>query len=85
MEMDTEPPERPRMIGLAAMWAAAITVVCTLVGQSAVQFASMAASPNGGPLASARPDFRAIDFGATGSIKGQAIVINPCTGKQLAP
>jgi hypothetical protein len=85
MEMDSEPPRSPHTFGFAAIWAGVITVVCVLVGQSAVQFAKLSAPMGGGPLASARPDFRAIDYSATGSLKGQAIVINPCTGKQVGP
>jgi hypothetical protein len=28
------------------------------------------------------PSFNAIDYGATGSVKGQTIILDPCTGLQ---
>jgi len=84
MEMDSEPPKPTHLLGLAATWAVAITLICVLIGEGAAQFANLN-TPNGGALASGPAGLRAIDYSTTGSIKGQAIVINPCTGKQAGP
>jgi hypothetical protein len=91
MEMDSETPAGPRMVGSAAAWAAVISVSCVLIGEGAAQFARLNAPTDGGQLASdspaktARPNFNTIDFATTNSIKGQTIVISPCTGKPIAP
>ena len=91
MEMDSETPARPRVVGFAATWAAVISVSCLLIGEGAAQFSSLNAPTNGGQIASdsptktARPNFNTIDFATTGSIKGQTIVISPCTGEPIAP
>jgi hypothetical protein len=91
MEMDSETPAGPRVVGFAATWAAVISVTCVLIGEGAAQFSSLNAPTNGGQIASdgpaktARPNFNTIDFATTGSIKGQTIVISPCTGEPIAP
>ena len=91
MEMDSETPAGSRMIGFAATWAAAITVACVLIGEGAAQYVGLSAPINGGQIASdgsaksARPNFNTIDFATTGSLKGQTIVISPCTGKEVGP
>jgi hypothetical protein len=91
MEMDSETSAGPRMIGFAAAWAAAISVACVLIGETAAQYVGLNAPTNGAEIASegpaklARPNFNTIDFATTGSIKGQTIVISPCTGEPIGP
>jgi hypothetical protein len=92
MEMDSEPSQSetaqyPRSLGIVATWAAAITVGCVLIGQGAAQYASLGAPTiaSNEPAKLARPNFNSIDFATTGSIKGQTVVISPCTGKEAVP
>ena len=91
MEMDSETPAGPRMVGFAAASAAVIAVTCVLIGEGAAQFSSLNAPTNGvqfasdSPAKTARSNFNAIDFATTGSTKDQTIVISPCTGKPIAP
>ena len=91
MEMEPEAPKGPRVIGFAATWAAVITVTCVLVGQTAAQYAGLLSPSTGSELASAGaaksapPNFSAIDYSSTGAVKGETIVINPCTGAQTTP
>ncbi len=90
MEMDSETPTGSRMVGFAATAAVMISVACVLIGEGAAQYVGLN-SGAGGQIASddaaktARPNFNTIDFATTGSIKGQTIVISPCTGKEVAP
>jgi len=91
MEIDFETARVPRAVGFAATWAAAITVSCVLIGEGAAQFVGLNGPADGRQIASevaaktARPNFNTIDFATTGSIKGQTIVISPCTGKEVGP
>jgi hypothetical protein len=91
METDSQSPEPRRTIGFAAAGAAVITAVCVLVGQGAAQFVGLDGPTNGASIASgdaaktARPNFNTIDFATTGSIKGQTVVISPCTGQPVGP
>jgi hypothetical protein len=90
MEMDSETSAGPRLIGFAATWAAVITVTCVLIGEGAAQYVGLNAPANSefaseSPAKLARPNFNTIDFATTGSIKGQTIVISPCTGKPVEP
>jgi hypothetical protein len=90
MEMDFETPRAPRMVGFAAAGAVVISVACVLIGQGAAQYVGLNPA-DGRQLAAddaantARPNFNTIDFATTGSIKGQTIVISPCTGKEVGP
>ena len=90
MEMDFETPRAPRIVGFAAIAAVVISVTCVLIGESAAQFVGLTPG-SGGQFAAAeaaktaRPNFNTIDFATTGSIKGQTIVISPCTGKEVGP
>ena len=91
MEMDSETPAGPRMVGFAAASAAVIAVTCVLIGEGAAQFSSLDTPTNGGQIASdspaktARPNFNTIDFATTGSINDQTIVVSPCTGEPTPP
>lgn len=72
--------------------AAAIAAACVMIGQSAERYAASeaqpviaASDPSGAKAASEShggPVFNAIDYATTGSIKGQTVVISPCTGQQ---
>ena len=90
MEMDSETPSGPRMVGFAATAAVVISLVCVLIGEGAAQYVGLNPGAEG-QIASdtaaktARPNFNTIDFATTGSIKGQTIVISPCTGKEVGP
>ena len=90
MEMDSETSTGPRMVGFAAMAAVVISAACVLVGEGAAQYVGLN-SGAGAQIAAddaaktARPNFNTIDFATTGSIKGQTIVIRPCTGKEVGP
>ena len=91
MEMESETPSGPRMVGFVATVAVAISMACVLIGEGAAQYVGLNAPTNGAEIASegpaklARPNFNTIDFATTGSIKGQTIVISPCTGKEVEP
>ena len=90
MDMDSETPTGPRMVGFAAMAAVVISVACVLIGEGAAQYVGLNPAADGQIAAddsakSARPHFNTIDFATTGSIKGQTIVISPCTGKEVGP
>ena len=79
MDYDTDPPPRFRGISFAAGWAALITLLCVIVGQGAEQYAKL----NGGPApaaiaVAAKPQFGAIDYSATGSIKSPNGALSPC-------
>jgi hypothetical protein len=90
MEMDSETPTVPRMVGFAAVGAVVISLVCVLIGEGAAQYVGLDSTAGGqfaadDPAKAARPNFNTIDFATTGSIKGQTIVISPCTGKEVGP
>jgi hypothetical protein len=90
MDMDSDTPTGPRMVGFAAMAAVVISVACVLIGEGAAQYVGLNPTAEGqlaadDPAKSARPNFNTIDFATTGSIKGQTIVISPCTGKEVGP
>jgi len=80
MNEDNEAPQRRSTFGFAALSAAGLTLLCVAVGQSAAQFAEVAAGPT--PLvasaASKTPRFNAVDFSATGAIKGPNAAPSPC-------
>jgi hypothetical protein len=85
--MDSEIAKVPRAIGFAAAWAAAITVACVLIGQSAAIYVGLNGPTDdpAGPTKLARPNFNTIDFATTGAIKVQTVVISPCTGTEARP
>jgi sugar phosphate permease len=88
MEMDFETPTAPRMVGFAAIGAVVISVVCVLIGEGAAQYVGLNPATEvaaDDAAKTARPNFNTIDFATTGSIKGQTIVISPCTGKEVGP
>lgn len=90
MDHDNEAPRRFRNIGFAATWAAAITLICVIVGQTAQKYA-LDSSTNAPIVASteaaktSRPQFNVIDYATTGAIKGQTIVIGPCVNEKPGP
>ncbi len=77
----------------AGATAAAITLICLIVGQSAERYVEGAApvavavaDPNPGaprPGTRAVPIFNAIDYATTGAIKGQSVVISPCGSQNV--
>jgi hypothetical protein len=87
MEMDSETPRGPRVVGFAAMAAVVISAACVLIGEGAAQYVGLnpTAIAADDSAKTARPNFNTIDFATTGSIKGQTIVISPCTGKEVGP
>jgi hypothetical protein len=82
-----------RRLEFTAVVAAAAAVGCVILGQGAERYASIAAPPAdaladaeaGKTMAGTRggPIFNTIDYATTGSIKGQTVVISPCTGRQV--
>ncbi len=79
MEPETA-PKLPTRVSFAALWAAAITLICVFVGQAAEQYASVMSSPSAQTANNSTVKFNVIDYGATGAIKGQPIIIGPCAG-----
>ncbi len=93
MEDQAETPGRFKNVGFAAIWAAVLTLACVIIGQTAEQFADTMAAPNsvvasasdmkkGNAAAAVKPQFNAIDYATTGAIKGQTVIISPCTGEK---
>jgi hypothetical protein len=80
MNEDNQAPQRRSNLGFAAFSAAGLTLLCVAIGQSASQYADLAAGPAGqvASAASKTPKFNAVDFSATGTVKGQPVVISPC-------
>ncbi len=82
-----------RRLEFTAVAAAAIAFLCVMIGQGAERYAAVTmptsvalADANGGKAngeARRAPIFNAIDYATTGSIKGQTVVISPCTGGQV--
>jgi hypothetical protein len=72
-----------------AVAAGLIAVLALFVGYSAQQLASEGELPTIALLGSDQyvatksrsPSFNAIDYATTGSIKGQVVVLDPCTGR----
>ena len=86
MDYESEAPQRFRGIGFAAGWAAAITVICLLIGQSAEQYAKVTAPANNSTVLAANiPKFGAVDNTPTGAIKGQTPTLSPCGPYKAAP
>ena len=81
--------ETPRVssVGFAAGAAAALCMLCIVVGQGAEQYASILSSTSQTAAAATSaatakaPQFSAIDLGATGSIKAPS----PCNLEKTAP
>lgn len=73
-----------------AVGAALVAALAWFVGYSAQQLASDGDLPTIAFLSSDQyvakksraPSFNAIDYATTGSVKGQAIVLDPCTERQ---
>jgi hypothetical protein len=73
-----------------AVGAAVVAAAALFIGYSVEQLASNGGLPTIAFLSpdqyvakkSRAPSFNAIDYGATGSVKGSAIVLDPCTGRQ---
>jgi hypothetical protein len=66
-----------RRLEFASVTAFVVATACFLIGQAAEQYASSIA-PEVTETAKLRPQFNALDYDATGSVKGGAVVINPC-------
>jgi hypothetical protein len=81
-----------RRLEFTAAAAIAIAVACVMIGQGAERYAASEPPPvvavsdpgDGAPKAVAHnaPIFNTIDYATTGSIKGQTVVISPCTGEE---
>jgi hypothetical protein len=73
-----------------AVAAALIATLALFVGYSAQQLASEGGLPTVAFLSSDEyvakksraPSFNAIDYATTGSVKGQVVVLDPCSGRQ---
>ena len=73
-----------------AVGAALVAAAALFIGYSAQQLAAEGDLPTIAFLSpdqyvakkSKAPSFNTIDYGATGSVKGQTIVLDPCTGRQ---
>jgi hypothetical protein len=73
-----------------AVGAALVAAAALFVGYSAQQWASEGELPTIAFLSpdqyvakkSKAPSFNSIDYTATGSVNGQSIVLDPCTGRQ---
>jgi hypothetical protein len=67
-----------------------VAAIALFVGYSAQQFASEGELPTIAFLSpdqyvakkSKAPNFNSIDYSATGSVNGQSIILDPCTGRQ---
>ena len=78
----------PRMtnIGFAATAAAILTLMCVVIGEGAQLFAAnLAPATTAVAAATPRPQFNAIDYATTGSVKGQLVVISPCSAEKTTP
>ena len=75
-----------------ALGGAVVTMLALVIGYSAQQLASNGDLPTIALLGSDQyvaqkprtPSFNAIDYATTGAIKGQVVVLDPCTGGQKA-
>jgi hypothetical protein len=76
-----------------AIAAMAIAGACVMIGQSAERYAESASEPiavseansqTPEPQSKSAPVFNAIDYATTGSVKGQTVVLSPCTGQPAA-
>jgi hypothetical protein len=71
-----------------AIGAVLVAIGAVALGQSAINIAGISEAPE---FASAQGPtnkslrFNQVDFSSTGSIKGQTIVLDPCTGRQKSP
>ncbi len=82
-----------KQLEYTAVAAVAIALACVLIGQGAERYAATASpsmvalvDPSEGETpakAHSVPLFNTIDYATTGSIKGQTVVISPCTGQQV--
>jgi hypothetical protein len=77
---DDEQPRRSATLNFAMISAIGMTLICVAIGQGAAQFAELTSTtPAMTADAGAKSSkFNAIDYAATGAVKGQKIVINPC-------
>ncbi len=84
---------RIKQLEFTAVAATAIAITCVMIGQGAERYAASATAPTetalgdpdsekSGVASHGAPAFNAIDYATTGSIKGQTVVISPCTGEQ---
>ena len=70
-----------RRLEFAGVAAIAVTVACTLIGQTAEHYAASLQPPPSEAVAS-RPAFNAIDYATTGALKSGLVVIGPCDTRQ---
>jgi hypothetical protein len=93
MQDQAETPGRFKNVGFAAISAGFLTLFCIIVGQTAEKFAGSVTPTNSSLTASAdttkidastgaKAQFNTIDYATTGSIKGQTVIISPCTGEK---
>ena len=80
MSDEDDAPKRNGTLSFAALTAAGLTLICIAIGQGAEQFADLTTPriATGEVAAAKTPKFNAIDYSATGSLKGQPVVISPC-------
>jgi hypothetical protein len=76
---------------LTAIGAIALAGLGVMIGQSAERYADNqaqavaqadAAAPASGSQGRNAPVFNAIDYATTGSVKGQTVLLSPCTGQE---
>jgi hypothetical protein len=77
MDEDLEAGVRWRRLEFLGATALAVTFACLFIGQAAEQYAGRVVGP-ATETAKLRPNFNAIDFATTASIKGGMVVIGPC-------
>jgi len=77
MDEDLEAGGRWRRLEFLGATALAITLACLFLGQAAERYADRAAAP-ATETAKLRPNFNAIDYATTASIKGGMVIIGPC-------
>lgn len=78
-----------KQIEFTVIAAIAIAAACVMIGQSAERYADSEASAvaDATPQSNGKntPNFNAIDYATTGSVKGQTVVLSPCAGQPAAP
>jgi hypothetical protein len=80
MNEDDDKLSPRKTIGFAAAWAGGLTLFCIVVGTGAQQFADslQTEAPLVASATTKKPTFNAIDYAATGAIKGQTVILSPC-------
>lgn len=93
MQDQAETPGSHKNVSFAAISAGFLTLFCIIIGQGAERLAGSVTPANSSLMAGAdtkssnsstiaKPKFNAIDYATTGAIKGQTVIISPCTGEK---